>query len=139
MAFVGAVRGVSGRQGIFLSGKPQQLVACDDGLVLVSASGFNAPLGGPLAGSLLANEVRAATSGKDVTASALGASLKRATTVLWPDVESAELESRFPGRKLRLVVAGVTSTHGYGKLHDDDRWLVPLLADRLGARFTDSR
>lgn len=138
MAVLGRIRGVSERTGIFLTGRPQQLIACDDGLVLIPVSGAAAPLGGPLAGTLLEQRVAAQTGGADLTAADLAASQRRARLVLWDTVESAVLESRFPGRRLTLVLPDHRYQHKYGKLAPDD-FLIALLSAALLARFRDAR
>ena len=138
MGLRGRIRGVSERSGMFLTGRPQQLIACDDGLVLIPASGMAVPLGGPLAGTVLDRRLASETGGADLTARDLGASQKRARTVLWEDVESVLLESRYPGRRLTLVLAGHRYQHKYGALAHDD-FLAPLLAAALAARFRDAR
>lgn len=138
MALRGRIRGVSERSGVFLTGRPQQLIACDDGLVLIPASGMSAPLGGPLAGTVLERRLAAETGGADLTAADLAASQKRARIVLWDDVRSALLESRYPGRRLTLVLEDHRYQHKYGKLEPDD-FLAPLLTFTLAARFRDAR
>jgi hypothetical protein len=73
-----------------------------------------------------------------VSAADLGASVQRARTVLWGDVESATLEARYPGRRLTLVTRTGRLEHKYGKL-EDEAFLAPLLAVTLGGRFQDNR
>jgi len=136
VALIGTVRGVSGRDGVFLTGRPQQLAAFDDGLVLVRVSGTAAPLGGPLAGSIVQRQVAAAAGD---TAADLAGRLKRATLLHWDQVEGALLEARYPGRRLTLTVAGRPLQHKFGKLQDEGDWLPHLLAARLGDRFRDTR
>lgn len=138
MALRGRIRGVSERSGVFLTGRPQQLIACDDGLVLIPASGMAAPLGGPLAGSVLERRLTAETGGADLTATDLAASQKRACRVLWDEVESALLESRYPGRRLTLVLGERRYQHKYGRL-EPDGFLGPLLESTLSTRFEDAR
>ena len=138
MSVRGRIRGVSERSGVFVTGRPQQLVACDDGLVLIPASAMSAPLTGPLAGAVLERRIQAVSDGQDLTAADLGASQNRARAALWGAVESARLETRYPGRRLTLVVDGRRLQHKYGKL-EPDGFLSPLLAEALGGRFFDER
>lgn len=138
MALRGRIRGVSERSGVFITGRPQQLVGCDDGLVLIPAAAISAPLGGPLAGSVLELRIRSVSEGSDLTAADLGASQVRARTARWDAVETALLEARYPGRRLSLVVNGRRLQHKYGKL-EADGFLVPLLAGALHGRFVDQR
>ena len=138
MALRGRIRGVSERSGVFITGRPQQLIACDDGLVLIPASAISAPLGGPLAGSVLELRIRTASQGLDLTAADLGASQARARMALWGAVEAALLEARYPGRRLTLVMSGRRLQHKYGKL-EDDGFLAPLMGEALGGRFVDQR
>lgn len=138
MTVRGRIRGVSERSGIYLTGRPQQLVACDDGLVLIPASALSTPLSGPLAGSVLERRIATQVDGQDVTAGDLGASQKRARTVLWDAVESALLEVGYPGRRLTLVTHDRRLQHKYGKL-ESDAFLAPLLCAALGGGFRDTR
>ncbi len=137
MAVRGRIRGVSERSGIFLTGRPQQLIACDDGLVLIPTSAMAAPLGGPLAGWALERRLASETGG-DLTATQIGDSQKRARTVRWDEVESALVENRYPGRRLTLVLPDHRYQHKYGKL-EPDQFLTALLCGTLSARFRDAR
>jgi len=93
---------------------------------------------GPLAGTVLERRLASETGGADLTAEDLAASQKRARGVQWDLVESALLETGYPGRRLTLVLRDHRYQHKYGKLEPDD-FLGPLLASTLAARFRDAR
>ncbi|RZS82708.1 hypothetical protein EV189_3103 [Motilibacter rhizosphaerae] len=138
-----AVRGVSGRQGIYLTGKPQQMLVFDDGLVLVQASGALAvaPGGGATAGARLqASTRRGGDKGTD-DGQEYAAVTKRSTFLPYDSIASAVLErGRIGAQRLRILTDdGRELSHAYQPLHGPDEELLPLLTGKLGERFTDER
>lgn len=135
------IRGVSGRQGVFLSGKPQQLLVFDDGIVMVQAAGAMAlaPGGGATAGALL--QQRTARQGDQgaETGADFAAATKRATYARYDMITRAELGRGRLQNKLRIETQdGRRYSHSYQPTFGPDEHLVPLLQQHLGGRFVNN-
>lgn len=139
-----AIRGTSGRQGLYLTGKPQQFILFEDGIVITSASNGAVLLGGGIVGGSLTelstkrrlSKAQASSSGADYAAST-----KRAQFIPYADFEKMELKKAYPERRLVYTLKnGKQQSHSFGQIYAGvkDEVLIPVLETALGERFSNS-
>lgn len=140
------VRGVGPRGGIFIGGRPQTLLALDDGLVFVTAGtvgsiiGAQGAVGAVIGAARQHREAKRMDAAGDDMTSAQFADQKHARVIGFGDVTAARLEGKGQGRGRKLVI----ETNGDGthlrypaKVWPDDD-AAPFLAGHLGERFTNA-
>jgi hypothetical protein len=131
-----ALRGSSGRQGVFLTGKPQQLILFPDGMVVVSASvALGVASSGAVAGLSLDAVTTRALRGAKPSGKAYASVTKRAHFVPYGEISDVRLTAGFPSRKLTYVVQGKKHLHAYGKLGAADEVVVPVLERVFAGEF----
>jgi hypothetical protein len=135
-----AIRGSSGRQGVFLTGKPQQLIFFPDGIVVVSAKvALGLVATGAGAGLALDTNTARKTRGLQSTGQEYAERTKRARFWPYDAVVDVHLGKGFPGRKLTYVIDGRKHLHAYGPRAATDEAFVPLLEQVFADRFHDDR
>ncbi len=142
------IRGFSGRSGLFLTGRPEQLLLFNDGLVLVKSRAALAATGvfGAVGGVIQAIQQQSESSrlGAQSQAASFGsefaAATKRSTYIPLTNILSAVLKSGYPGRRLEI-----TTTDDQHFLHKyalfpgaKDDVVIPALSGVLGNKFISS-
>ncbi len=127
------LRGVSGRQGIFLTGKPQQLLVFADGLVIVQVARLvdTSPIG--------ASDVTGVTAGSG-EGSAFAARTRRSRFLAYGDITRAELVNASVGqhRLMLTMTDGASVSHAYQPRKVDASAVLAALRERLHDRFVSS-
>jgi hypothetical protein len=140
------VRGVGPREGIFIGGRPQTLLALDDALVFAKPGTVGAIVGaqGAIgAGIDAARQHRQAkkldAAGDEMTAAQFDGQ-KRARVIPFAEITAARIEGKGGGRGRKLIVetAGDGTHLRYpAKVWPDDA-AAAFLASHLGDRFTNA-